>query len=348
MKNNIKLLDCTLRDGGRFINCAFSNDVIVDIASELTNAGVDIVEIGFLRNKHKVTYSGNSTFFTDVEQITKYIPKDRKKTSFVAFIDYSMFDFDTLQEHFSDTIDGIRLGFTKKDYQNDPKGIEKACCTIKKLGYKLYFQGVNVLTYTDEELKNVISIANCIEPEVFSIVDTYGAMYSDNVEHIYQVVYDNLNKNIDIGFHSHNNFQLSFSLAQTMIACAEKTNKNIIIDATLNGMGKCSGNLILELIVDFLNKKKGYEYDLDCIFDIVDKYIIPFRKYHEWGYSNASLLAGTYSVHPNNIIYLKEKYNMSAANIKKVLEKIPNDERLGYNYPLIDDICNNLNLVVER
>ena len=65
---NVQVLDCTLRDGGRIINCKFEDMTIYNIANELTESGIDIVELGFLRSTELVNYDGNSTFFTDVSQ----------------------------------------------------------------------------------------------------------------------------------------------------------------------------------------------------------------------------------------------------------------------------------------
>ena len=47
--NNIRILDCTLRDGGRIIDCAFPDQEVKEISQRLANAKVDIIEIGFLQ-----------------------------------------------------------------------------------------------------------------------------------------------------------------------------------------------------------------------------------------------------------------------------------------------------------
>ena len=94
---NIKLLDCTLRDGGRIINCAFTDNEIVKISEGLADAHIDIVEVGFLRDWRNINYVGNSTFFTDVNQISHVIRRKDSNTLYVAFIDYGMFDFDSLK-----------------------------------------------------------------------------------------------------------------------------------------------------------------------------------------------------------------------------------------------------------
>ncbi len=69
MNGNIYVLDCTLRDGGRIIDCQFEDQDILDISERLSKSGIDFVEVGFLRDWHNVEYKGNSTFFTSVEQI---------------------------------------------------------------------------------------------------------------------------------------------------------------------------------------------------------------------------------------------------------------------------------------
>ncbi len=94
---NVQILDCTLRDGGRIINCEYSDGVISELAKGLTDARIDIVEMGFLRSHSLVEYKGDSTFFTEVSQIKPFIPQNRRKTMYVAFIDFDMYDFSCLE-----------------------------------------------------------------------------------------------------------------------------------------------------------------------------------------------------------------------------------------------------------
>ena len=75
---NVRILDCTLRDGGRIIDCAFPDTETKEISRRLAEAKIDIIEVGFLRDRRKVNYQGNSTFFTDVDQIRPFIDKEKK------------------------------------------------------------------------------------------------------------------------------------------------------------------------------------------------------------------------------------------------------------------------------
>jgi len=332
---NIKILDCTLRDGGRIIDCEFYDRDIASISNKLSSAGIDIVEMGFLRDAKNVNYVGNSTFFTDVDQITPFIPQKSNGTEYVAFIDYGMFDFSTLKARREGTIDGLRVGFTKKDYENDYDGLRVAFNTVKEKGYSLFIQGVNSLNYSDIELLEIVEMVNEIKPRSFGIVDTYGAMYVDDVSRIYGLIDHNLNKNIAIDFHSHNNFQLSFSFALEIVRLSCGVRK-IIIDATLDGMGKGAGNLNTELIVDFLARKMKYAYNTDIIFDIIDEHLHDLREKFHWGYSPSALLSGIYRSHPNNVMYLTQKFRMDTKDIKNILATLDEDERQRYDYDKID------------
>lgn len=249
---NIQVLDCTLRDGGRIIDCKFPENIIGDISRELTNVEIDIIELGFLRRPDLVSNNLNTTFFTKVSQMVQYIPVKKKNTIYVAFIDYDMYDFSLLEKCDKKSIDGIRVGFTKKQWIEDQRGVKVALNIVKQQGYLLFVQGVNSLAYSDRELLDIIDVMNEIKPYSFGIVDTYGSMYLDDIVHYYNLVDYNLDNQIRIDVHSHNNFQLAFAFAQEIVRLANG-KRNIILDATLNGMGKCAGNLNTELVVDYLN-----------------------------------------------------------------------------------------------
>ena len=274
---NIQILDCTLRDGGRVIDCAFNDNVITDMVRNLTNANIDIVEVGFLRGRDLVMYQHDSTFFTKMSQIAPFLPENKKNTMYVAFADYNMYDFSYLEECDNSSVSGIRVGFTKKQFDSERKKIRKSLLKVKEQGYRLFVQGVNTLSYSDKELLELVEFINEIEPYSFGIVDTYGAMYLDDMVHYYNLIDYNLDSAIHIDIHSHNNFQLSFAFAQEVISLAYGRRK-IILDATLNGMGKCAGNLNTELIVDYLARKKHHDYDIDIILDFIVIFLYPLKE----------------------------------------------------------------------
>lgn len=329
---NVRVLDCTLRDGGRIIDCEFPNQEIKEITERLANAKIDIIEVGFLRDRRTVEYIGNSTVFTDVEQIKPFINIDKRNVMYVAFIDFGMCDIDSLKAYDGTSIDGIRFGFTKKNYREQKEEVLRWAYLIKEKGYKLFVQGVNSLNYSDRELLELVDMVNDIHPYSFGIVDTYGAMYMDDVDRLYSLIDNNMASDICINFHSHNNYQLSFAFAQEIIKLSSAGTRKVIIDGTLGGMGKVAGNLNTELIVDFLVRKLYYDYEFEDILDILDDYIYKYSIEYQWGYSTAAMMAGVYKSHPNNIIYLTEKFRLDTKDIGKILSMIDPELRQRYDY----------------
>lgn len=332
----VSVLDCTLRDGGRIIDCAFKDATIKEMSYKMAEAKIDIVEVGFLRDWRDVTYSSNSTFFTDVEQIIPFVHKPNN-TIFVAFIDFGMFDFESLKDFDGRSIDGIRVGFTKEDFSEQKTEIINCMNIVKEKGYKLFVQGVNSLAYTDKEMLEVIEMVNDVCPYSFGIVDTYGAMYPEDLSKIFTLIHGNMLKDVSIDFHSHNNYQMSFALAQQMISLAQG-KRDIIIDATLNGMGKVAGNLNTELIIDYLLRKCNHDYEFNLICDLIDDYIYPFKDNYEWGYSIPSLMSGIYQCHPNNVIYLTSKFRLQSRDIKNLISMIEPQKRQSYDYDNIEQL----------
>lgn len=337
---NIKILDCTLRDGGRIIDCQFEDNIIVELTKNITEANIDIIEMGFLRDTKLVEYHGNSTFFTSTAQFEPFLPQNRRNAMYTAFIDFDMYDFSKLEQCDGKSVTGIRVGFTKKQFTHQYEELKRSLFRVKEQGYALFIQGVNTLAYSDRELLDVIDLVNEVEPYSYGIVDTYGGMYLDDMVHSYNLIEHNLAPNICIDIHSHNNFQLSFAFAQEIIRLAND-KRQIILDATLNGMGKCAGNLNTELIADFLARKKNYDYDTDMILDAIDRYLYPIKKSCEWGYSIPAFMAGIYKAHPNNIIYLTEKYRLNSKDIKYIISGIDGETRQRYDYENIQEVYKN-------
>ena len=333
LNDGISLLDCTLRDGGRLFDCEFTDYQIKDISRKLSECNIEYVEMGFLRDPKNVKFEGNSTFFTDVSQIDAYVP-EAKDTKFLVFIDYGMCDFEAIPEKSKTKIDGFRIGFTKKNFDQSREDVIQKIKSVQNKGYLIFIQGVNSLAYSDEEFIDLIKMINSIKPHGFGVVDTYGAMYIEDVERFFNIVNNNLDEAITIDFHAHNNRQMAFALSQKAIEL--KGSRNLVIDATLNGIGKCAGNLNLELITDYLNERYSKDYNFDGILDLIDLHIRPKAKEYSWGYSIYGLLGGKYKSHPNNLIYLSNKYKLQYKDFKNILSMIDPELRQRYDYDNIE------------
>lgn len=332
-KSNIKLFDCTLRDGGFINNWNFGHNKILEIFQQLVNAKVDVVEIGYLGKKETENVGSlDRTRFPNTEAIAKIFESVRKKETLVsAMIDYGDCDIENVGLKKDGVVDIIRIAFKK----NNVDGAIKFAKSIKEKGYNVFIQPASITSYSEEEMLNLIKKVNGLEPKCMSIVDTYGLLDKKNLKKYFNLLNKNLKKNIDIGFHSHNNMQLGF--ANSIELADEKTRRKIYLDASLYGMGKSAGNTNTELLTMELDRNYGKKYDIDKILEIIDSYIAPYQGENKWGYSLNYFIATLNSCHPNYVKFLREK-PISVTQINKILRSIEKDKKLQFDEEYIKDL----------
>ena len=158
--STIKILDCTLRDGGYVNDFAFTERGICKIISQLTQAGIDIVECGFLEDGNT---DKDCSLYTSVERIKELLPVDHGNTMFVAMACYGEYDLGQLSDYDGTSIDGIRVTF----HYNEIEGALEYCRQIMAKGYKVFVQPVGTTSYTDEQLLELSKGGNELEPDSF-------------------------------------------------------------------------------------------------------------------------------------------------------------------------------------
>lgn len=329
---NIGILDCTLRDGGYVNNWNFKEKDTLRTVEYLFDADIEIVECGFLDSING--YDTDSTRFKSIERANSLFNGiDLDSKLLVAMIEYSKYDIDTLPvvDNYS-KIRGIRFSFRKSDYQ---KAIVEMPKIIAK-GYKLFIQPISTSSYSDDELDLLLNKANELCAYALYIVDTQGSMFRDDFQKLYIRFDKLLNKNIKVGFHSHNNMQLSYSIAIDFIDC--DTSRDIIVDASVYGMGRGAGNLNTELVADYLNKKQKKSYKTEYILELIDSFYYAIYKTNGWGYSLAHFLSASLGCHPNYASYLLDKKHLSINEIEQILKKVPESESFEYNKNIIENI----------
>lgn len=329
MSKKIELLDCTLRDGSYINASQFGTPAIKGIIKKMQDARIDIIECGWLKdNIHKE----GSAFFHVPQDAASYIIERNPRCMYVTMIDWNRYDTTVLPPCDNKTIDAVRVVFPHGKHK---EGLEVAKKILDK-GYKVLLQLANTISYSDKELEEVASCANALQLNTVSIVDTFGAMFFDDLERIVKVLDKCLRPDIRLGFHSHNNQQLSFALSMHFIELLSKSDRHIVIDASLSGMGRGAGNATTELISSYLNRRWHGDYDMDCIMDAIDMYIEGFKQKYTWGYSTAFFIAGMYECHVNNIAYLQKNHRTSACDMRNIIASLSQEERRKYDYDLLE------------
>lgn len=324
----VQVLDCTLRDGGYCNDCHFGFENEKKIVSGLVEANIDIIECGFLLDKIK--YDRDYTRFTSMAEVATIIPKDKSGKLFVMLTDHGKFDPEALPECDGSSVDGLRIAFHKKDRL---AGLED-CKIVKQKGYKVFIQAMVSLSYSDEEFLDLIHRVNEIEPYAFYIVDSFGVMKRKDLKRLFYLVDHNLKNSIRIGFHSHNNMQLAYSNAQSFVN--EHTDRWLIIDSSVYGMGRGAGNLNTELFVEYLNENADGKYNLKPLLTIIDEILNDFYERDHWGYSLPNYLSAKHNAHPNYAGYLDSKKTLTVESMDEIFAMMDDKKRINYDQKYIE------------
>lgn len=334
---DIKFLDCTLRDGAHVVLGDFKRDCITDIVNKLTQAGADIVELGFLKNG---SYDPEKIYYPHIEDAYRILDE-----SGVTINDHSPiyalmaradeYNIDELTPA-NGNIKLLRVAFYYDYLDGGMDFVRKAM----NLGYICSINLINTPGSTLDELRIFVKKVNEIVPFAVSIVDTFGVLDLKELKSIVKLYDENMDPSIRIGLHVHENLSLAFSMAQYFLRIT-KESRNVIIDSSLMGIGRAPGNLCTELITDYLNKNYRKEYDIRVIMAAIDNNIKPFKKNFRWGYAPEYALSAKYRVHRSYAEFL-ETIGVSLDNIDILLNKIDDVHAKKYNKIYIE------NLAIER
>ena len=322
----VQLLDCTLRDGGYVNDWKFDADNLCSIFERLVDSGVDIIETGFIDERRP--FDENRSIMPDTQSVGRIYGKIKKRPPMVVgMIDYGTCDIKNLQPCAESMLDGIRVIF-KKYRMHEAMAY---CAEVKKLGYKVFAQLVSITSYNEEELREVIALANQVKPYALSLVDTYGLLDPDKVRRLVHVMDENLDEDIGIGFHAHNNLQLAF--ANTMTFLGEIVGRrNVVVDGSLHGMGKSAGNAPIELLAAHMNEKYAKNYDTGPMLEAINESVLDFYRKTPWGYKMYFYLCAHNKVHPDYVKQLQSKPNLSVSALNEILGEIePEDNKLLYD-----------------
>lgn len=321
--NNVYLLDCTLRDGGYCNKWNFGSDSIPKIIKSLTESGIDIVECGFITDK--VLFDKGCTKYPTVESVQTSNSEIYSDTTFVAMINYGEFDAKSIPMRSLKTIDGIRLAFHKKNMNE----ALKYCSEIKSKGYLVFVQAMVSISYSDSEFLSLINKVNDLEPYAFYIVDSFGNIQNKDLMRYFYLADNNLKSNVILGFHSHNNLQLAYSNARSLVEI--HSSRSLIIDSTIYGMGRGAGNLNTELFIQYLNNQYGKKYNIKPLLEVMDEIINKFYLINPWGYSLPNYLSAVNNAHPNYATFFSDKDCLTIDAMNELFELMDPQKKLEFD-----------------
>ena len=285
----IKVFDCTIRDGGLANNSQFTLETVRAVYAACCASGIDYVELGYRNSKKMFSTSEYGAWrFCDEEDLKKVVdgvPNTKGTKLSVMQDSHKAFADDVLPKDKS-LVDMIRVATYVKD-------IDKAIHLANNATNKGYEATINIMAISHEGAPFLDEALQQIEEETkvkaVYIVDSFGALYSETIHYLVEKFQMYL-KTKEVGIHAHNNQQLGF--ANTIEGIIKGAN---YLDGTLYGLGRAAGNCPLELLLGFLKNPK---FDMVPILEVIGKTIIPLRDKIEWGYTIPYMLAGVLDRHP--------------------------------------------------
>lgn len=323
-----KILDCTLRDGGYINDWRWGFDLARSVIRLLVKSNVDVVEVGFLRNVQE--YNPEVTVCNRIEELNLLLPEDCGNTMFSAMAMRSNYDINKLTPYSGNGIEMIRI--TAHDY-DIVDGMEFAR-QVKDKGYRLSINPINIMGYSDSKILWILEQVNSIHPYQFSIVDTFGSMKRRDLDRIVSLVDNNLDRDIRVALHLHENMSMAYCLAQNYVD--KRLNRPVSVDGSLMGMGRIPGNLPIELIADYLNDYIGANYDIDYMMDAIQEYIAPLKGHGEWGYTPAYFLSARFNLHRNYAEHYLKKGDLTHRDINHILSGFDDSKKTAFDAEYAD------------
>ena len=292
----LKVLDCTVRDGGLINAHQFTDEFVRAVYDTCIEAGVDTMEIGYKNSERLFPKDSFGPWRHCDEQDMRRVVGDHDAAStgltLSAMADAGKSDWKTAIGPAKDSVLGmIRVAFYAHQVSEAVDMIQHA----NEQGYETMANLMAVSNITEEEIATVLEAIAPSPASTMVIVDSFGHLYREQIDRLYRKYADAMKgTGKEIGIHAHNNMQLAF--ANTIEAIVLGSNR---ADATMAGLGRGAGNCPMELLLGFLRNPK---FDLRPVIELLQKFMPEIRKTVEWGPLIPYNITGQLNLHPRSAI----------------------------------------------
>jgi 4-hydroxy 2-oxovalerate aldolase len=304
----MKILDCTLRDGGYYTNWDFDRTLVDAYIKAFNDLPIDYLEVGY----RSISLDG---YYGEYFYLPVYVMKRLKEQTTKKLV-IILNEKDIRPEHVQELlspciglIDMVRLAIDPKQFS---RALELAE-SVKKMGFEVGFNVMYMSKWKGQKdflelLPKVKGIA-----DYFYMVDSYGGVYPQDVKDTIQLVRSYI-PDVPLGFHGHNNMELA--LINTLTAIEEGCK---MVDATVTGMGRGAGNVKTELLLTALNAQGKLEVDFNSLSKVVAGFTT-LQKTYEWGTNLPYMVSGAHSLPQKDVMDWVGKRFFSFNSIIRALQ----------------------------
>ena len=296
----IKVLDCTIRDGGLMNDHKFELPLVKAVYQTCIEAGIDYMELGYKSSRKFAGHNQHGPWKFCDEAVRREAVGDQPssvKLAVMADADRTDYHTDILPREQS-VLSMIRVATYVHQI---PVAIEMIRDAHDK-GYETTVNLMAVSTVQDWELDDALAALAASPVDVLYLVDSFGTLYREQVEALMEKFRKHAKPaGKEIGIHTHNNCQLAY--ANTIEAIIQGAN---YIDASLAGLGRGAGNCQMELLLGFLHNPK---FRLRPVIQCIQDQIEPLRAKFQWGFSIPYMISGQLNQHPREAMKFMESGN---------------------------------------
>ncbi|MCB9741068.1 MAG: nucleoid-structuring protein H-NS [Alphaproteobacteria bacterium] len=283
-RRRIRVLDCTIRDGGICNDWQFSDELVARTFQALTQAGVDYMEVGYLTREGLFDRGKVGPWrFCREDDLARVVSPGRMKLS--AMVDIGRVEPQDIRPASESLLDVIRVATYAHQMDEALRLMDRA----QEQGYETFMNVMAVSTLDPHEVDAFLKRLAVSGVDNVALVDSFGALYPYHVRYLVRKYMNYLGEGIKVGVHLHNNQQQAF--ANSIAAIDEGVD---FVDATVHGMGRGAGNCPLELLLFYLDNPR---YDVRPLLDLVDEFA-GLRDALRWGYHLPYAITGFFNMHP--------------------------------------------------
>ena len=324
MIDKIKVLDCTLRDGGYYTNWDFDKELVINYCKLMEELPIDYVEVGY-RSIALEGYLGEYFYCPD------YVLQDLKRLMPSKKLVIILNEKDIRVEHLDELLRPCKPYITLVRIAIDPKNFDRAILlakAIKSMGFEVGFNVMYMSTWRNDSsfLNSLTNLEHIID--YFYMVDSFGGVTPKEVKEIINLVKEKTT--IPTGFHGHNNLEMA--LINTLTSIDEGV---AIVDCTITGMGRGAGNLRTELLITYLDKLHKINVNYTALGNVVSTFE-KLKAFYKWGTNLPYIFSGTHSLPQKQVM---EWVGMNRYPISSVLNALSNQR---------DEIKDNIKLPVLK
>ncbi len=297
----LKVLDCTIRDGGLINDSRFTDDQVKAVYEACVEAGLDYMEIGYKNSREAFPPGDYGPWrHCDEETLRRVVgdhASDKVGLKLAVMMDAGgKSDWATqLLPRRESVLDMVRVAC----YANQISEAVEMLDHAHRLGYETSLNIMAISTVSDLEIDQVLGIARKTPAQVVVVVDSNGALYREQVDHLVRKYLKALQgAGKEVGMHAHNNLQLAF--ANTVEAIILGCNR---VDSTMFGLGRGAGNCHTEILLGFLRNPK---FKLRPVYKLIQETILPIKRQLDWGPSIPYNLTGLMNLHPRHAMAFRD------------------------------------------